>query len=81
MNQLPSLPAMAKELVKTAKDVVSHAATTGVISVSEEKSSKRMDVCLACEFLIKEQTRCSKCGCFMKSKVILEAAKCPESKW
>lgn len=81
MSELPSFTTMAKELVKTAKDVVSQAATTGIISASEEKAKARMDMCLGCEFFVKEQTRCGKCGCFMKAKVALESAKCPVGKW
>jgi len=46
-----------------------------------EKVKKRMDICNACPELIKLTSQCKKCGCFMKAKTQLQAAKCPLSKW
>ena len=40
----------------------------------------RIKTCLGCEHL-KKHTRCDKCGCFMKVKTRLAAAKCPIGKW
>jgi hypothetical protein len=41
---------------------------------------ERINICRGCEFL-KKHTRCEKCGCFMKIKTKLTAAKCPIGKW
>lgn len=49
--------------------------------LSEEDASKRFDICKSCPELIKLTSQCKKCGCFMKSKTTLEAARCPLSKW
>ena len=77
----PNIRVMAVNLTKTAKDVINGALSGSAILAVEEKSNSRLEICNSCEFLIKEQTRCSKCGCFMKTKVRLETASCPIQKW
>jgi hypothetical protein len=49
--------------------------------LSKEDASKRFDICKSCPELIKLTAQCKKCGCFMKTKTTLAAAKCPLSKW
>ena len=49
--------------------------------VDEETKTKRLDLCLGCEHLIKVTTTCKKCGCFMKEKTKLAHASCPVGKW
>ena len=44
-------------------------------------SNKRFSICKECPELIKLTKQCKKCGCFMKAKVMLEAASCPLGKW
>ena len=48
---------------------------------SKELATERFDICKVCPDLIKLTSHCQKCGCFMKAKTTLEAAKCPLSKW
>jgi hypothetical protein len=45
-----------------------------------EKAKIRLEVCRTCEKLIND-SRCSHCGCFMKVKVLVPLATCPENKW
>lgn len=44
-------------------------------------AEERFNICLSCPELISLTTQCKKCGCFMKAKTKLEAAKCPIGKW
>jgi hypothetical protein len=48
---------------------------------SEEKATKRYDICQACPELISLTKQCKKCGCFMVAKTKLELATCPLGKW
>jgi hypothetical protein len=48
--------------------------------VDKETAQARYDICKECPFLL-PTTQCSKCGCFMKAKVKLPHAECPEHKW
>lgn len=47
----------------------------------EELAEYRFSICSGCEFFKKNGNRCKKCGCFMKLKTQLAAAKCPIGKW
>lgn len=58
-----------------------HAIENGVIIAPDSKSEQRIDICVNCEQLDKEQVRCKRCGCFMNTKVRFDAAKCPDGKW
>ena len=49
--------------------------------LSEKESSKRLNVCLGCDRLIKLTNQCKECGCFMDMKVKLPHATCPIGKW
>ena len=58
-----------------------HMLDSTVERVTEEDAEKRFKICKACPELVKLTSQCKKCGCFMKSKTTLEAARCPLSKW
>lgn len=47
---------------------------------SPEVKITRRQICAACEFLILEKI-CSKCGCLVSVKTMLEATNCPIDKW
>ena len=51
------------------------------IQASEEKSKYRHEICMGCENHVHITDQCKKCGCFMKIKTKLDAAKCPIGKW
>ena len=48
---------------------------------SNEVANQRFRVCLKCPELVPQFNQCRQCGCFMKLKTKLEAAKCPLGKW
>ena len=48
--------------------------------VSKKVDDTRWNHCQGCTFL-KNNSRCSKCGCFMKAKVKFKGAKCPIGIW
>jgi len=47
----------------------------------EEIAQYRLEICKSCEWFRQRTETCRKCGCFMKLKTKLEAAKCPIGKW
>ena len=77
----PTWAQMAVNFGSTIKAVTEHAARTGTVLSSEEKRSQRYSLCLECQFFEGTMHRCRQCGCFMNSKVLFEAAKCPVGKW
>jgi len=79
--QKPTFSQMAVNFASTIKHVTEHAAKTGIVLSSEEKRNERYAMCQACEFFDNQMHRCMKCGCFMNTKVLFEAAKCPINKW
>lgn len=44
-------------------------------------SEQRLAICKECPFYISLTSQCKKCGCFMKAKTKITAAKCPIGKW
>jgi hypothetical protein len=50
------------------------------VLVSAEVAFERVSICQTCPFF-KEESRCEKCGCFMKTKAQLAVSSCPEGKW
>ena len=67
----------AKEIWETGK----RAANALPILVPAETAFQRMETCQGCEKFDKNTSRCSACGCFMKTKSHLASATCPLSKW
>jgi hypothetical protein len=49
--------------------------------VNDEVYKTRLDLCLACEHLIKGINQCKKCGCLMNVKAKIPHAECPVGKW
>jgi hypothetical protein len=79
-HTMPSMVDMGKDLLKTAAATVRSAVAGEGISLTAEEAEKRLAVCQACEFYV-DNTRCSKCGCYMATKTYLKAANCPVGKW
>ena len=76
-QNLPSKTEMASNLIKATKE---HA-KTGFAKVDNDEQQKRLEICQGCEFYIPSQDRCSKCGCYLKSKSAWKSSKCPIGKW
>lgn len=71
---------MAKNVAAAAKDELK-AVAGGKPPVDEAEIARRLRLCKRCDLFIKEQERCSQCGCFMKFKARLRSQHCPVGKW
>lgn len=80
-NEFPSLFQQARNLANELVETAKRAEKKLPIIVPEEVGEQRLALCDTCEFLNHEQYRCTKCGCFMKTKSQLAGAKCPVDKW
>jgi len=80
-QQLPPIHQMAINLTKTAGLVTGKMMTCQSPFVEDSVSNDRLNICQLCEFFIKDDCRCSKCGCAMQFKVRFNGAKCPVDKW
>lgn len=80
-NEMPSLPEQGINLSKTALDILRETLKGNDLYVSEFEKQQRYDMCQACDYFYAPQSRCKKCGCFMKKKVEFTASKCPIGKW
>jgi hypothetical protein len=72
---------MAKGFVGSAKDIISGVVVGEGLIASDEVHAHRMKVCGGCEFFLKEDKRCSKCGCFMEVKSKFIKTTCPLDRW
>ena len=61
------------------KSVVNHAIDG--FKTSDDLSKERLAICAECPFFIKESVKCSKCGCWMKTKSRWKTATCPIGAW
>jgi hypothetical protein len=48
---------------------------------SEAEKKKRLSICRKCSNFNEIRMRCRSCGCGLKGKFLLKAAKCPDNKW
>lgn len=76
-ENLPSLFQQAKTLAKETSNHV----INGSKNVEETLLETRLAICNECPFMIKDQQRCGKCGCFLKVKAKWESSKCPIGRW
>jgi hypothetical protein len=70
-----TLPQLAGTLLKEAGKWAKH----GFPVADDTTQAARLNECLKCPYFV--DTRCQKCGCFMRAKVKLETAKCPDGRW
>ena len=68
-----------KSVLQTTGDVVKEFDKS--LLMKEEVRKERLSICNECEYFKKELSMCKKCGCNMKLKTKLYAAKCPIDKW
>jgi hypothetical protein len=69
-----------KGFVVTMSDVLRHAVASGEV-IDKQLGVSRLLVCADCKEFERKWGRCKQCGCFMKAKALLVAAKCPIGKW
>jgi hypothetical protein len=80
-KELPSLTDMAKGFIGSAKDIISGVVAGEGLIASDEVHIHRMNICGGCEFFIRDEKRCNKCGCFMEVKSKFINTTCPIDKW
>jgi len=68
-----------RSLLQTTNDVVKEFDKS--LLMKDEIRKERLSICFECEYFKKELNMCKKCGCNMKLKTKLYAAKCPVNKW
>lgn len=68
---------VGESVVKNVQSVIAG----NPLNVSDEEKNRRLSICNSCEFFIRDQERCSKCGCYMAVKTYLKAESCPVGKW
>jgi len=80
-NEMPSLPEQGLNLSKAVLDIIQETIKGNNLTVDDFEKQRRYDICQVCEYFFEPQSRCKKCGCFMKKKVEFTASKCPVGKW
>lgn len=80
-KDLPSIKKMAFSLTEALKENIKQAVSGGAILAPPDILLKRMDLCSTCEFFIVQESRCSKCGCYMNVKARMSVSTCPLNKW
>ena len=58
-----------------------HMLDSSIQKASSEEASRRYNICLSCDKLIKLTKQCKECGCIMAAKTKLQNATCPLNKW
>ena len=76
-KELPGARTMAGNAIKAAGELIRN----GFKPASEEEQSRRLKICKECEHYLKDQNRCSQCGCFLKWKSRMRAWSCPVGRW
>jgi len=79
-KELPPTTKMLKNFGKEMWNTAKRFGRDLPVLVPSEISSNRYEECSSCEHFT-DQARCTKCGCFMKTKVNLASASCPVGKW
>jgi membrane protease subunit (stomatin/prohibitin family) len=78
-EELRLLGIQMKSLLTTSKDVIQQL-DEGLFA--ENTSQKeRLSICFDCDSYNKRRDLCKECGCIMRMKTKLNAAKCPLHKW
>ena len=72
------LPPLHIQLFNFSKAVIKHA-IDGLENVNKKTFNNRVEVCSTCE--LREDKRCSECGCFIDWKALWASEDCPKEKW
>lgn len=81
ISKYPTKFQMTRNLLKEAWKSTKGVIQTGKLLTDAATAKDRYSLCNLCEFFNKKDSRCTKCGCFMKEKVHLKTAECPVNKW
>ena len=75
-----SYPPFLEQAGNLAKAMIDYAAS-GFEGIDEGEQTRRFKICQSCEWFDQDQTRCQKCGCYVKLKSQLMSSHCPVGKW
>lgn len=78
---LPDRPGIRVMVAGVAETISKSLLDEGPMFSDALTTQFRLTLCNSCEFFNSDSGRCSKCGCFMKIKAKIQAAKCPIGKW
>ena len=81
LNKMPSPWHMLKNLLGTIKKAITHYIRYRKLLVPRAERKRRLAVCSTCEYFLPKTKRCRKCGCYMKAKVLFQAAECKLNLW
>lgn len=80
-TEFPPLFEQAKGLAKTMWEARKLSSNGVPFRVPDEVGIERLAICLSCDQLEQDSTRCKQCGCIMTNKTRISAAVCPLKKW
>ena len=80
-KKLPSKVEMASNLAKSLVKNTKAALPGDDLIAPPEGKNRRMDLCRACAWFMKDTQRCSKCVCVVPLKAYLAQESCPIEKW
>lgn len=80
VSKFPSMFQQMRNLGREMWTTGKNAARGLPVMVDADTAFNRFSTCQSCEFF-KDDSRCEKCGCFMKTKTQLASASCPIGKW
>mgnify|MGYP006276806743 CR=1 FL=1 len=80
-KKMPSLRVVANNAVNAAVRVANNIIANKQVFADDSTVENRKSICNNCEFLNTEKQRCSKCGCYYKTKIKLQSETCPINKW
>jgi hypothetical protein len=80
VSDYPPLFQQARNFAKEMWSAAKYKTRKLPVLVDADTAYKRLSICQSCEFF-KDNSRCQKCGCFMKTKTHLATSTCPIHKW
>ena len=80
-QQYPSLGEQVKNFGSSFHELVSRAVQGNRLLAPRDTQLARLETCKACEFFDASQERCTKCGCYLRAKVVFSYETCPIDKW
>tara|TARA_Y100001938_G_scaffold91213_1_gene125125 strand:- start:542 stop:907 length:366 start_codon:yes stop_codon:yes gene_type:complete len=79
--KLPSKSKMAFNFFNSVKNFGKDLLDGKEVLAKKNITEKRLEVCLDCPKLMKDEGRCSLCGCYIKAKARMMQESCPIGKW
>ena len=78
-QELELLGKQIKSFLNTSTDVITQ--LDQGLFVENHSQKERLSICFDCDSYNKQRDLCKECGCIMRMKTKLNAAKCPLLKW